>query len=150
MIRNIDNEVRRERVVGAHHAPLQAHGGHRGGQSATSRCGSCFKCHLYWLGRQSGFWLVPYSRLWTSENSFAICFLLEIPLRGFPFRMKLSWKYRIPEHSINLICQRISCEKEIPSGGSQAGNLSQTSRPRWCRSSWAFFGFALVNHAHNI
>ena len=84
-----------------------------------------------------------------SENNFAICFLLEIPLRGFPFQMKLYDKYRIPKHNKDfnifhlkrkspqgslkqetyLIFQRTSFEKEIPSGKSQAGNISQTSCP---------------------
>ena len=32
-----------------------------------------------------------------SENNFAICFLLEIPLRGFPFQMRLYETCRIPK-----------------------------------------------------
>ena len=64
-----------------------------------------------------------------SESNFAICFLLEIPLGGFPFQMKFSEQYRIPKNDTNLIVKRISFEKEIPSGGSKAGNISQTSCP---------------------
>ena len=43
--------------------------------------------------------------------------------------MKLHEKYRIHKNNTNLIVQRISFEKEIPSGGSQAGDISQTSCP---------------------
>ena len=31
----------------------------------------------------------------SSENNCSICFLLEIPLRGFPFQIQFSEKYRI-------------------------------------------------------
>ena len=62
-----------------------------------------------------------------SESNFATCFLLEIHMRGFPFRRKLSGKYIIPQNNTNLLVQRISFEKEVPSGGSQVGNISQTS-----------------------
>ena len=58
-----------------------------------------------------------------SENNFAICFLLEIPLRGFPFQVKFYEQCRVPKH---IIVQRISFEKEVPSWGSQAGDISQT------------------------
>ena len=47
-------------------------------------------------------------------NSFAICFLAEIPLRGFPFRVELSDNYGIHTDNTRLIVQRISFEKEIP------------------------------------
>ena len=68
-----------------------------------------------------------------SAHNFAICFLLEIPLRGFPFQIRFSETYRIPKNSTNICFQRISFEKEIPSGGSQAGNMSQTSCPKAAR-----------------
>ena len=59
---------------------------------------------------------------------FAIRFLLEIPPRGFPFQMKFYDKCRIRlNNNTNLNVQRILFEKEIPSGASQAGNISQTS-----------------------
>ena len=34
-----------------------------------------------------------------SENNFAICFLLEIPIRKFPVQMNSFGKYRIPKHN---------------------------------------------------
>ena len=49
-----------------------------------------------------------------SENNWAICFLLEIPLRGFPFQMNLHDKCRIPNKNIHLIVQWILFEKESP------------------------------------
>ena len=49
-----------------------------------------------------------------SESNFAVCLLPEIPLREFPFQMKLFETYRTPKHNTNLICQRNSFEKEIP------------------------------------
>ena len=62
------------------------------------------------------------------ENDFAICFLLEIPLWGFPFQIKTSGNTEcLNKNNTSLIVQRISFEKEIPSGGSQAGDISQTS-----------------------
>ena len=64
-----------------------------------------------------------------SESNFAICFLLEIPLRGLPFQMGFFVNYRIPKNNTTIRFQRTSFEKEIPSGGSQAGNISQTSCP---------------------
>ena len=66
----------------------------------------------------------------SSKSNFATRFLPEIPLKGFPFRMEFSKKCRILKNNTNLIAQRISFEKEIPSGGFQAGNISQTSRPK--------------------
>ena len=64
-----------------------------------------------------------------SENIFAIFFLLEIPLRGFPFQMISLFDYRVPKNNPNIMLQRISFEEETPSGGSLAGNISQTSSP---------------------
>ena len=69
------------------------------------------------------------SHLRKPESNFAICFLLEIPMTGFPFQMRLFEKYRIPKNYTNTVFQRISFEKDIPSWGSQAANLSQTSHP---------------------
>ena len=43
----------------------------------------------------------------------AMCALLEIPLRGFPSRMKLHDKYTIPKNNKHSIRQRISFEKEL-------------------------------------
>ena len=43
------------------------------------------------------------------------------PPEGISFRHEIMWK---------ISRQRISLEKEIPSGGSQAGNESPTSRPK--------------------
>ena len=64
-----------------------------------------------------------------SWSSFAKCFLHEISLRGSPFQMNFFETYRIPKNNTHLIFQRNSFEKEIPSGGSQAGNISQISCP---------------------
>ena len=50
--------------------------------------------------------------------------------RGFPFQMELLGKHRTPTHNTILHFRRISFEKEIPSGGSRAGDISQTSCPR--------------------
>ena len=62
--------------------------------------------------------LVPQPGMkWPSENNFAICFLLEIPVRGFPFQVKLSDKYRIPKNNTNIICQRIYFGKGNPLRG---------------------------------
>ena len=66
----------------------------------------------------------------SSEINFAICFLLEVPLRGFPFQIISFEKCRIIKSNKHMIVQRILLEKEILSGGSQAGNISQTSCPR--------------------
>ena len=74
------------------------------------------------LGRRA-----EYSHLQTSESSFAICFLLKIPMRGFPFQVKSFENCRIPKNSTQQSFPRISFEKEIPLRGSQAGNISQTS-----------------------
>ena len=57
------------------------------------------------------------------ENNFATYFLLEIPLRGFPFQRKIVENYRLPKHITNLNFRRISFEKEIPSRGSRAGSI---------------------------
>ena len=65
-----------------------------------------------------------------SESSFAIRFLLEIPLRGFPSQMRLyEHKQNTLQKHTNLSCRRISFEEEIPEWGSRAGDVSQTSRP---------------------
>ena len=64
-----------------------------------------------------------------SENNFAIWFLLEIPMRGFPFQMKSFEKCRMPKNNTNSCFQRISFEKEILSRESKAGNISQTPCP---------------------
>ena len=56
----------------------------------------------------------------SSEDNFAVCLLLEIPMRGFPFQINSSEKYRIPKNN-----QIVAFEKEVPSGGSQAGGVSQ-------------------------
>ena len=58
-----------------------------------------------------------------------ICFLLEIHLGGFPFLFGLIDNYRILKCGAYLVFRKISFEKEAPSWGSQAGNISQTSRP---------------------
>ena len=50
------------------------------------------------------------------ESNFAICLQLEIPLRGFLFQMTFSETHRKPKSITNHIVQRISFEKEIPSG----------------------------------
>ena len=75
-----------------------------------------------------------HSRVWHAEDVIReqlICFLIEIPLREFPFQMEFSEKHGIPNNNTNRIVQRIPFEKEIPSGGSQAGNMLQTSCPMW-------------------
>ena len=62
-----------------------------------------------------------------SENNFAICFPLEIPLRGLPFQIHFYDKCRITQNNTNLVFQRISFEKEIPSWGSRAGETHRKS-----------------------
>ena len=64
-----------------------------------------------------------------SENNSAICLLLGILLRGFPLQTKLFQKHRMPKNNTNMIAQRNSFRKEIPSWGSRAGNVSQISCP---------------------
>ena len=50
-----------------------------------------------------------------SERDFAICLLLEIPLRGFPFQMRFSEKCRIHKSNANNdIVQRISLKRKSP------------------------------------
>ena len=36
-------------------------------------------------------------------NNFAICFLLEIPLSGFPLQTKVSYKFGIHKHNTNIL-----------------------------------------------
>ena len=48
-----------------------------------------------------------------SLNNFAIRFLLEIPLRGFPFQRKLHQTCIITKNNTTIICQRISTKSEI-------------------------------------
>ena len=48
-----------------------------------------------------------------SDMIFAICFLLEVPIRGFPFQMESFEKCRVAKNRC-FIAQRISLEKEIP------------------------------------
>ena len=74
------------------------------------------------------YYTILYYAILYSENNFAICFLLEIPLRGFPFHRAIFQTYIIHKHDTSYF-QRISFEKESPSWGSQAGNISQTSCP---------------------
>ena len=68
-------------------------------------------------------------------------FLSWIPGQVFPEEIwgRVAWwltpkeisqqSYRIPNNNTKHIAQRISCEKDIPSGGSRAGSISQTSCP---------------------
>ena len=42
-----------------------------------------------------------FMKNWLSDNNFAICFLLEIPLRGFPFQMKFVETYIILNNNTN-------------------------------------------------
>ena len=65
-----------------------------------------------------------------SENNLAICFLPEIPPEGISFSNENIWTIQntLKQHT-NMFVQRSSFEKEIPSGWSQAGYISQTSCP---------------------
>ena len=59
-----------------------------------------------------------------SENNFAIRFLLETPIRGFPIQIKFFDRCRVPTNNTNHIFQRTSCfNMEIPSYESQAGDI---------------------------
>ena len=49
----------------------------------------------------------------------------------FPFQMKLYEQFRITKQRHNNCFPQISFQKDIPSGGSQAGNMSQISCPRY-------------------
>ena len=58
------------------------------------------------------------------------------PGDGHSFRSSSRQTCRIPKHDTKLISQRISFEEEIPSGESQAGDVSQASQaPGKLRSS---------------
>ena len=39
-----------------------------------------------------------------SENNIAMCFLLEIPLRGFPIQIRFYDTCRIPKSNTHLLC----------------------------------------------
>ena len=56
--------------------------------------------------------------------------MLEIPLRGFPFQTRSFETEDLCCFYVLCICQRISFEKEMPSGGSLAENGSQSCSPR--------------------
>ena len=56
-------------------------------------------------------------------RAFATCLPLEIPLRGLPSQMKSFGKIYLCCFCVFRIFLKSSFEKEIPSGGSQAGNI---------------------------
>ena len=62
-----------------------------------------------------------------SESDFAICLLLEIPLRDLSFHLIVYEKCRTPNNDTDIMSQRLLLEKEIPSGGSQAGDMYYVS-----------------------
>ena len=50
------------------------------------------------------------------ENNFAMCFLLEIPLRGFPLQIELYDKCRIPKNNTHLIFKGFRLKRKSPQG----------------------------------
>ena len=66
------------------------------------------------------------------ENNFEICFLLEIPLRGFPFQSTIYETYRMPNNNTYLHCSEEFIWKGSPlrgiSGRRDIANILSSSR----------------------
>ena len=56
------------------------------------------------------YFIHTYIYIYISENNFAICFLLEIPPRGFPFRMEFS------EHDTKHLFKGFHLRRKSPQG----------------------------------
>ena len=102
---------------------------------------------IYWLGtwpyravvargseREDGWRMLAGTKCALIREQLCEVFPAWDPPEGISFSHEIIWQWsRMPKHITTIMLQRISFDKAIPSAGSQAGHISQTSCHTWKR-----------------